>query len=510
MGTAAISSDEIPSSPSQGLMRSAGKAAIWVAFSKWLGLLSGLVSLVVVARLLTPEDFGVYGFLLIVLVIPEVFSSDSLNEVLIQRTDLKTEHSNSVFLSSLCFAALFFGLIQLSAPYIAVLFDVPPLVDYLRVMSLVLFMGALSAVPAALLQRHMQFREITIVDVEGYIVGAIVGVSCAILFQNAWALVAMEMSRRFARMLAFLYFAKWWPSFRTNLIEFKSLLRFKMASIGLRLVAAGDLGLPRLFVGLFLGPAALGMFNLAMRIQNQAMQALVSPFAAVAFPVASKTQNDHPTLYKTMSTAIWLAGFIAYPAFIGAAAAAPVIVPVVFGDQWNDAIIAIQISMLMGIRLPSSAFNGGVLRGVGRPGLLLKVSVFALLVLLVMLPFASRVSLEAVMIALAFQKFLGWFLSSWAVYRAVKFPITRQILAGSSVLIAALVMGGGIWWAAGHLPDDWSDLTRVAAIIGLGIALYVAGLLIAAPAMAKRGMSSMVMLLKGDRKMAIANLRKVS
>ena len=107
-------------------MRSAGKAAIWVAFSKWLGLLSGLVSLVVVARLLTPEDFGVYGFLLIVLVIPEVFSSDSLNEVLIQRTDLKTEHSNSVFLSSLCFAALFFGLIQLSAPYIAVLFDVPP------------------------------------------------------------------------------------------------------------------------------------------------------------------------------------------------------------------------------------------------------------------------------------------------------------------------------------------------------------------------------------------------
>ena len=185
MGTAAISSDEIPSSPSQGLMRSAGKAAIWVAFSKWLGLLSGLVSLVVVARLLTPEDFGVYGFLLIVLVIPEVFSSDSLNEVLIQRTDLKTEHSNSVFLSSLCFAALFFGLIQLSAPYIAVLFDVPPLVDYLRVMSLVLFMGALSAVPAALLQRHMQFREITIVDVVGYIVGAIVGVSCAILFQNA-------------------------------------------------------------------------------------------------------------------------------------------------------------------------------------------------------------------------------------------------------------------------------------------------------------------------------------
>ena len=92
----------------------------------------------------------------------------------------------------------------------------------------------------------------------------------------------------------------------------------------------------------------------------------------------------------------------------------------------------------------------------------------------------------------------------------MKFPITRQILAGSSVLIAALVMGGGIWWAAGHLPDDWSNLTRVAAIIGLGIALYVAGLLIAAPAMAKRGMSSMVMLLKGDRKMAIANLRKVS
>jgi O-antigen/teichoic acid export membrane protein len=491
-------------------MRSAGKAAIWVAFSKWLGLLSGLVSLVVVARMLTPEDFGVYGFLLVVLVIPEVFSSDSLNEVLIQRTDLKPEHANSVFLSSLFFAALFFGLIQVGAPYIASLFDMPPLVDYLRVMSVVLFIGALSAVPAALLQRHMQFREITVVDVIGYIVGAIVGVSCAIMLQNAWALVAMEMSRRFARMLAFLYFAKWWPSFRTNLIEFKSLLRFKLASLGLRLVAAGDLGLPRLFVGLYLGPAALGMFNLAMRIQNQAMQALVSPFGAVAFPVASKTQNDLPTLYKTMSTAIWLAGFIAYPAFIGAAAAAPLIVPVVFGAQWNDAIIAIQISMLMGIRLPSSAFNGGVLRGVGRPGLLLKVSVFALLVLVLMLPFAAHISLEAVMIALAFQKFLGWFLSSWAVYKAVKFPITRQILAGSSVLIAALAMGCGIWWASGHLPDDWSDMAKVVVIIALGMAMYIGGLVVASPAMTKRGIQSMLMLFRGDRQLAIANLRGTS
>ncbi|MEH6743974.1 oligosaccharide flippase family protein [Hyphomonas sp.] len=490
-------------------MKSAGKAAIWVAFSKWLGLLSGLISLIVVARLLTPEDFGVYGFLLVVLVIPEVFSSDSLNEVLIQRTDLKAEHSNSVFLSSLVFATLFFGLIQLGAPYIATLFDVPSLSDYLRAMSVVLFMGALSAVPAALLQRHMRFREITIVDVIGYVVGAIVGVSSAVIFQNAWALVAMEMSRRFVRMLAFLYFANWWPSFRTNIYEFRSLLRFKLASIGLRLVAAGDISIPRLFVGLYLGPAALGMFNLAIRIQNQAMQALVSPFGAVAFPVASKTQNDLPTLYKTMSTAIWLAGFIAYPAFIGAAAAAPVIVPVVLGTQWNDAIIAIQISMLMGIRLPSSAFNGGVLRGVGKPGLLLKVSVFALLVLVLMLPFASRISLEAVMIALAFQKFLGWLLSSWAVYQAVRFPITRQILAGSSVLVASLAMGAGIWWASDHLPLNWSDPAKVVAIIGLGVVLYVGGLVMASPSMAKRGTRSLILLFRGDRKLAIANLRNM-
>ena len=82
---------------SKGLLKTAGKAAAWSALGSWIGLIAGITSLVVLARILAPEDFGIYGFVLITLALPETIACNSLNESLIQRKDLTKGHSNSVF-----------------------------------------------------------------------------------------------------------------------------------------------------------------------------------------------------------------------------------------------------------------------------------------------------------------------------------------------------------------------------------------------------------------------------
>ncbi|KCZ54400.1 hypothetical protein HY29_14170 [Hyphomonas beringensis] len=507
MTTNSHTPEPVPMTGMPSTLSSAGRSAAWVAISKWLGLISGLASLVFVARLLTPADFGIYGYLLLVLVVPEIFTSDSLNEVLIQRGELRREHEASVLLSSLMFAGLFFSIIQVFAGPIAGLFNTPELEMYLRVMSIVLFIGALTAVPAALLQRNMQFRQVATVDVIGYVVGAVVGISSALIFKNAWALVAMELSRRLVRLVFFAVFARWTPSFRTTLEDFHGLVRFNLASLGLRMIAVSELAIPRFFVGLVLGPAALGMFNLAMRVQDQAMQALVSPFGAIAFPVASRTQDDRPALFRTMTAAIWIAGFIAYPAFIGAAAIAPLAIPFVFGEQWTGAVTAIQLSLLMGLRLPTASFNGGVLKGVGRPGLLLKVSCFSVVLLLITIPLASTLNLEWVMLALTAQKFVSWGLSGWAVYIAIKYPISNQVLAGWSVLISALVMGAGIYWLQMTLPTELAVVIRLLAAISAGILLYFAMLSLTARSGFFRGLRVAKLFMTGKSGPAMEMLK---
>ena len=149
---------------SKGLLKTAGKAAAWSALGSWIGLIAGITSLVVLARILAPEDFGIYGFVLITLALPETIACNSLNESLIQRKDLTKGHSNSVFVLSLGLACLFFLLIALIAPFIASGFGVPELTPYLRVMSIGLFIGAFSAVPAGHLLREMKFRQIATAD----------------------------------------------------------------------------------------------------------------------------------------------------------------------------------------------------------------------------------------------------------------------------------------------------------------------------------------------------------
>ena len=141
----------------QSLLRRAGKAVMFNALGNWFGMVGGILSLVFIARLLSPMDFGIYGMTLVTFAIPEIFASGSLNESLIQRRNLQAGHVNSVFMQSLFLASVFWLGTYLLAPLIAQAFDHPELVPMIRVFAVSLYFGALTSVPAALLQRNLRY-----------------------------------------------------------------------------------------------------------------------------------------------------------------------------------------------------------------------------------------------------------------------------------------------------------------------------------------------------------------
>jgi len=472
----------------------------------WFGLAGSMISLIVLARLLDPTDFGIYGFVLVTLAIPEAIACNSLNESLIQRADLSRGHSNSVFGLSLFFAVIFFTAIIFGAPYIETFFNQDGLAPYLWVMSAGLFVGALTAVPAAHLQRRLAFKQIAMVDIIGTVTAAIVGVALALWLKNAWALLIMELSRRVVRMLAFSWMDRWLPSLKFSLGNLKDLAAFNIASVGIRLVTVLELNIPRAAVGIFLGPAALGMFNLALRVQDQAGAALISPFGAIiALPFASKSQSNRELLHKMLRGAITVATFIAYPAFLGAVAIAPLAVPIVFGEKWVGAVAAIQISLLIGIRKPTATFDAGVLKGVGRPDLVLKIAVLCLLPLAV-LPLAANQSLEAVMWLIWFQKMLGWVLGALAVQKVVGFQIRQQVFAGASALLASIIMALAVFFASPRLPAEYSDITKLLMMIGLGGIVYPLVLFIVSPKTTYRRIRALILLFSGKKEQAIRTM----
>ncbi|KCZ94557.1 Membrane protein involved in the export of O-antigen and teichoic acid [Hyphomonas johnsonii MHS-2] len=463
-----------------------------------------MLSLVFIARILSPMDFGIYGMTLVVFAIPEIFASDSLNDSLIQRPDLRDGHVNSIFIQSLVLAFIFWGGVNLLAPLIAQGFDEPALAPMIRMFSIVLFLGALTSVPSALLQRDLRYREITIVDVIGTISAAVIGVTLAILLKSAWALVFMEISRRVIRLVAFAILARWRPSFQSTWVETRELTQFNSRNVLSKLVLAVDQALPRVFIGGALGPAALGMYNMSVRMLDQARAALVTPFAAVSLPVASQAQNDLPTLHRAMEGAMRLAALVVYPAFIGAAVIAPIAVPFVFGGQWVPAVTVIQISLLSGIRAPTSAFNTGVLNGVGRVDWTLKMFTTGLALSVVFVLATIQFGLEAVALALLVKTFLIWALGAYAVKSVIGFPMHRQVVAGWQALVASFAMGAIVWLCMHQLPVAMEPLVKLAILVPLGALAYIGILAILMPRLALRAVQASTMIVQGRRQEAIS------
>tara|TARA_R110002020_G_scaffold316899_2_gene532253 strand:+ start:19912 stop:21402 length:1491 start_codon:yes stop_codon:yes gene_type:complete len=488
----------------QSLLRRAGKAVALNALGNWFGMVGSLVSLVFIARLLSPMEFGIFGMTLVVFSIPEIFASGSLNEALIQRRDLRPGHVSSVFIQSLVLAGVFSLGINLSAPLIADAFNRTELVPMIRVFSLSLFIGALTSVPSALLQKDLRYREITLVDIIGTVIAAVVGITLAFILQNAWALIFMELTRRIVRMLAFATMAKWKPSFKTSWAETRELSRFNTLNVANKVVQATGGTLSKALVGAVLGPAALGMYNMSARLLDQAKAAFVTPFAALSLPVAAQTQHDLRTLHRAIEGAMKVSALIAYPAFIGACVVAPVAIPVIFGEQWVSAVPTMQIFLLIGLRTPTTAFNAGVLNGVGRVDWTFKISLVGLVLTLLAVGATIHISLEAVAMAIFGQTLITWVLGAYAVKSSIGFPMRRQVIAGSSALFASVIMGATVWVSMQLMPDSISALLELIILVGIGIVTYVGALALVSPLLAKRIGQAAVMVAKGRRDEAIA------
>jgi len=463
------------------LLHRAGQAVLLNAMANWLGVIISLLSMVVMARLLTPDNFGVYVIALLVISLPEVIAVSTLGDALIQRKDLRPGYMNSVFLQSMVLSIAFWALLILLAAPIERLFETPSIVPILIVAGAFLPIGALSAVPAALLQRDLRYKEISAIDVFCNIAAALVGILLAILWKNEWALVGMEAFRRIARTAAFMYFARWTPGANSSWLDFSELFHFNFANGLSKVLQTFDSMLPKTVIGMTLGPYAVGQFNLAERLQMQAHSALVAPFAAVAMPVASALQDNRPELHRAIEGSIRVSAQLVYPIYAGAFIIAPLAIPVIFGPQWAAAIPVFQILMVIGIRAPMTAMGLSALRGVGRPDSVAWITFVSLVAMAIFLAIAYPYGLTAIALAILGKQVIVFVHSTWLIKRIIGLSFMRQIMAGRLAFLAASFMLVVVALFMLFVPSKGHEVLFLIAAVVLGAAAYGGALVFLVP-----------------------------
>ena len=485
----------------QALIRKAGRAAAWSAVARWFDAGASLLSLFVLVRLLGPETYGLYGMTLIALALPSAVVGGPLAECLIQQKNLKRGHEAATFITDLGLSAFCTALLVLAAPLIAAAFRQPGLIPVMQAMAFVPLLSSLGAAPAALLQRDLKFRAMTAVDGAGTVIASTVGIAMALSGHGVWSLVVMELTRRFVRSVGFCVAARWTPSIDVTKADFRDLVRFNAFSVSSRLLVQFDSALPGAIIGGALGPQALGYYHLAQRLFTQGASILLSPLAAVAMPVAAQSQSDMGQLRRVFRQGLRFSTAVAYPFFIGAAAVAPIYVPLFFGREWSGSALVIQLIMLMGVRAATVTFTGGVIRGAGRPGWQTVIVAIGLLATIVILPVAAPFGLTAIVGAVLLRGLVTWIAGAVVLRRIIGFPLRDQILVGWESLIASVVMwlvlavGGP---ALGLHGGSWFDLFAAVAIGGV---IHVAMMAALAPGLC---LSVLRLIRRADRGEAAA------
>jgi O-antigen/teichoic acid export membrane protein len=304
---------------------------------------------VTLARLLTPEAYGVVGMALIAIGFAKLVGDLGFGAAIIQYRDLTTTHVRTAFTGSILCGSLLFLLVWFFAPAISRLFNHDPLTPMLRVVGLSLIFSGMGVVSVALLRRQLQFRLLTIIEIISYAVGfGVVGVSMAMLGYGAWSLIAANIVQPLCLLALAVPLGKQSirPCFRIR--EYRDLCRVASGEMLNNVVNFGGENLHFFAVGKWLGASALGLFNRSFYLMQLPVMQFSFALWSVMFPLYSKIQDDIPRLGRAFRLTVSLTALLTVPVFFAMAIAPEVVIGGLFGEQWKPAAATFQILCLSG------------------------------------------------------------------------------------------------------------------------------------------------------------------
>ena len=352
------------------------------------------------------------------------------------------------------------------------MFGTPQLENLLIAMMALPVLTGLATVPNQILVRRLQFNDLARIGTVSSALAVAVGVVLALSGAGIWSLIIMEVARRAITLVMLLPAARWSPGLSFRRRELFDVLRFasrRVENYGLTYISQN--ALPRLFIAQWLGTEALGLFTVARRLLDQLHNVLSGPVAAVAFPAASRLQDDRARLSQLIETSIRLTTWVFWPVVLGVVMIAPILVPLAFGSEWVDATPVLQILALGTLRAPVSSFNTAVLVAFGRMGSVSFISLLSIAIGTVFLFVGVNFGLVGVAAALALRQWALWPVGAFQVYRVSGMRSSRQLWVLLIAALPSLIMAAAVG-AADAMIDDLQPIRELCLLVAIGVIAY--------------------------------------
>jgi len=359
----------------ESLKSKAVKGVAWSFVGSYANKFIQFVISLILARLLTPADYGLIGMLGFFMGLAGTIIDSGFSSALVQYKDRDNRDYCTVFYVNFGLSLLMYGILAVSAPWIADFYNQPQLTSIIRVYSLTFVIGGLSAINSIQLTIELKFKTSTIISTISALLSGCVGLLFAFLGFGVWALVFQQMSASVFRVIFLLYYVRWWPSLIFSIASFKRLFSF-----GSKLLASGLLhtaysNMYPLVIGKQFSAADLGYVARAQGFNEVAAGTINGVLSGVAFPVLSKVQDDNEKLLDLYGKYIKMSAFAICPIILFLCGIAKPLVLFLLTDKWAPCITLLQILSITYIWDGIIKINLNLLYVKGRSDLFLRLEI---------------------------------------------------------------------------------------------------------------------------------------
>lgn len=435
----------------KNLKQKAAIGMMWSALEKYSSMFISFISGIILARLLTPYDYGCIGMLAIFMALAEVFIDGGFASALIQKKTPTQEDYSTIFYWNLIMAVVVYIVLFFAAPTIARFYKVPLLCSVLRVQALVLFIYAFTIVQQNQLKKKLNFKVLSITTIVTSLISLSITIYMAYNGFGVWALVAQNLITAAIPAIVFWFFVRWRPVFVFSWKSFKELFGFGFYVFLTHLFDRFRQQIQGFLIGRFYNASTMGYYSKAQSTESLASTSVTKVMNEVTFPLYADIQDDKLTIQNVVKRITMSLSYITFPLiFILMLCAKPIFV-LLYSDRWLQSVPYFQVLCFAGLAHCLQSVNLQTIAAIGKSKTMLVWAIVkGSVALTVVVGGMFLWGIKGLLVGMVFNSWFTYFVNIGLVSKHIGYKWWRQLLDIMPVSIAS-VLSAVVSYMSGYL-----------------------------------------------------------
>jgi len=448
--------------------------ALWVSGASVFRQLVQFLSLVVFARILSPDDFGLYSILVVLTGFLGLFSDMGTSSAIIHKKEpTQALLSSILYFNVLIGVVLFLTLSSLSG-FASEYFGYEQLAILIPLISVNFIIASLGVVQKALYEKEMDFKSLAIFENISELFGALIGIVFAFSGAGVFSLVSLTLAKAGCLVVLLWWSARWRPILHFSIAEIKGVFSYISGLLSFNIVNYMAKSVDKILIGRYIDAASLGVYNLAHQIMLYPVQNVTFVLIRILFPALSKLQDDNERFKRLYLRALLGVSLVTFPLMIGVMVTADVIVPVIFGEKWKGLAEIVMILAPVGMMKSIFSTTGSIYMAKGKTNVMFVVGLIGSAAIVTSFVIGVNFGIRGVAISFAVANALLLVPVLRIAWMQIELSLYEGISVILPVLLVSLFMGAGVL-AVGHLLSsvEWPSVVKLFVEVGFGVALYM-------------------------------------